>query len=172
MLVVCELTRRILLGTSKVSIGPLLVHNQHITVEVTRLSEVPSVLSEIYTFPNQVTRYDGECSASLTGSNQFTLAFRECFDDLNVIDLGYSGPILWFLSSDINATLSSGERSTSSTRHNQSTLAFRECFDDLNLIDLGYFDPIYTWKTGTRLNTSKAVVLSRCLCPPPIYSTL
>ncbi|KAL8154246.1 hypothetical protein V2J09_012006 [Rumex salicifolius] len=126
-----------------VSVLPLRLHPQHITVEIKRRGEVPWVLSAIYGSPNASTRLNLWCELE---------------------DFALSNNRSWILTGDFNATRSTSEKSRQSDSTQRAFEIFDQWIDNLHLVDLGFIGPKYTWWCGSDPSTRIAARLDRALC--------
>ncbi|KAL8168195.1 hypothetical protein V2J09_009694 [Rumex salicifolius] len=128
--------------TDLVTVTPISLDPQHITVEINRQGEIPWVLSAVYASPNYYRR-------------------DQLWSTLGDFARANNRP--WLIGGDFNATLDSTERTYNSDYANRASAAFASWVNGSQLIDLGFSGPRFTWKYGTTMRTYHASRLDRFL---------
>lgn len=135
---------RILWRKELVTLNVLDAHTQHITVEISKVGEVPWIFSAIYASPDSNLK-------------------RELWEALEEAKRRFSGP--WILGGDFNDTTSMDERvGIGGSEMQQRCRNFANWVESNGLIDLHFSGPKHTWSRGETEDTFKAARLDRFLC--------
>ncbi|KAL9242086.1 hypothetical protein vseg_016122 [Gypsophila vaccaria] len=117
-----------------VTVNPLILHEQHISVEVKRSNQVPWILSAVYASPDTQKR-------------------EEWSTEIQTFGQSLDKP--WMLAGDFNDTRSLNERNGNSYAMRRRCEKFNHWIENNELLELDYSGPTFTWARGYTPETRK-----------------
>ncbi|XP_021757503.1 uncharacterized protein LOC110722546 [Chenopodium quinoa] len=129
--------------TDLVTVSPIIKHNQHITMEITRVGATPWYFSAVYASPDPTKR-------------------RDLWEELNKFASNNSNP--WLIAGDFNETRFPSKRNTSCRETTRRSALFNEWVNDLELIEVEFSGAAHTWARGRSPETRQSGRLDRTLC--------
>ncbi|XP_021742733.1 uncharacterized protein LOC110708815 [Chenopodium quinoa] len=126
-----------------VTINPIHKHNQHITMEITRVGATPWFFSIVYASPDATKR-------------------KELWEELKSFATQHNKP--WLIAGDFNDTKFLSERNTSCRETDRRSALFNERIEDMDLIEVEFSGAAHTWARGRSLETRQSGRLDRALC--------
>ncbi|XP_074318159.1 uncharacterized protein LOC141654951 [Silene latifolia] len=127
----------------EVTVTPLIHHPQHITVEISRVGEIPWYYTAVYASPDTVKRED-------------------LWHELERFARSHNRP--WLTMGDFNDTRFLSERNGRSDGMRRRCNRFNTWFENNNWIDLDFSGPEYTWSRGHTVETRQWARLDRAIC--------
>ncbi|XP_021768668.1 uncharacterized protein LOC110732977 [Chenopodium quinoa] len=128
--------------SNRVNVSPSLKHNQHITMEISRVGAMPWYFSAIYASPNPMKK-------------------KELWEELKNISMSHDKP--WLIAGDFNDTRFPSERNKSCHETNRRSL-FNNWVEDMDLLEVEFSGASHTWARGKSLETRQSARLDRALC--------
>lgn len=126
-----------------VTVNPIASNNQHITVEISKIGEVPWLFSAIYASPDSSLR-------------------KDLWTALEEVKRNFPGP--WLLGGDFNDTSSMYERNgVGGPEMQRRCRLFSDWINANGLLDLGFSGSDHTWFRGESTSTFKSARLDRFL---------
>ncbi|XP_021858798.2 uncharacterized protein [Spinacia oleracea] len=129
--------------TEQVTVEPILKHNQHITMNITRVGATPWYFTAVYASPDPTKR-------------------SELWVELHSFAQTHNKP--WLLAGDFNDTRSRSERNSSCHETTRRSVLFNEWVDDMQLIEVEFSGAAHTWARGLTPETRRSGRLDRTLC--------
>ncbi|XP_056692243.1 uncharacterized protein [Spinacia oleracea] len=127
-----------------ITVNPIEQHNQYITMEITRIGEVPWYFTTVYASPDPSKRQD--------------LIWRE----LENFAARNNKP--WMLAGDFNETRFDWERSSSCSETSRRSNHFNQWVEHNQLLEIEFSCPSHTWARGNSAETRTSARLDRALC--------
>ena len=125
-----------------VTVEPIIHHEQHITMNITRVGATPWYFSAIYASPDPTKR-------------------KDLWEELEKFARTHNEP--WLIAGDFNETRFPSERSRSSHETTRRSLKFNEWIDELELIEIEFSGASHTWARGSFEATYQSARLDRVL---------
>ncbi|KAK9716041.1 hypothetical protein RND81_06G207300 [Saponaria officinalis] len=129
--------------SEEVSVTPIIHNSQHITVEISRVGEIPWYYTAVYASPDSTRKED---------------LWRE----LEFFASTHNRP--WLAMGDFNDTRFLHERNGGGDSMRRRCARFNAWFENNNWIDLDYSGPDFTWSRGNSATTRKWARLDRAIC--------
>ncbi|XP_021748568.1 uncharacterized protein LOC110714368 [Chenopodium quinoa] len=125
-----------------VTVSPIIKHNQHITMEISRVGATPWYFSAIYASPDPLKR-------------------RELWEDLKKFATSHNKP--WMLAGDFNDTRFPSERNSSCSKTTRRSKKFNAWIEDMDLLEVEFSGAAHTWARGLNPETRRSGRLDRAL---------
>ncbi|XP_021771497.1 uncharacterized protein LOC110735618 [Chenopodium quinoa] len=129
--------------TEFVKVNPILKHNQHITMEITRVGETPWFFLAVYASPYPTKR-------------------KELWEELK--DFARHNYKPWMIAGDFNDTRFPSERNTSCKETDRRSKLFNNWIEEMELVEAEFSGAAHTWARGRSLETRQSGRLDRALC--------
>ncbi|XP_021744864.1 uncharacterized protein LOC110710830 [Chenopodium quinoa] len=113
--------------TEVVTISPIIKHNQHISMEITRIGEIPWYFTAVYASPDPSKR-------------------RELWSELEQFAQSHGKP--WLLAGDFNETRFLSERNSSCNETNRRSAMFNDWIEGMDLLEVEFSGAAHTWARG------------------------
>lgn len=126
-----------------VTVEPILKHNQHITMDITRVGATPWYFTAVYASPDPTKR-------------------KELWAELQEFSRTHNKP--WLIAGDFNDTRFPSERNTSCHETTRRSVLFNEWVDDMQLMEIEFSGAAHTWARGLTPETRRSGRLDRALC--------
>lgn len=126
-----------------VIVEPILKHNQHITMNITRVGEQPWYFTAVYASPDPMKR-------------------RELWENLKEFTTTHNKP--WLIAGDFNDTRYDWERSSACSETNRRSARFNNWVEDMELLEVEFSGASHTWARGLTPETRRSARLDRTLC--------
>lgn len=126
-----------------VSVEPIIKHDQHITMNITRVGGLPWYFTAVYASPDPLKR-------------------RELWKELEDFACTHNQP--WLLAGDFNDTRFPSERSSACRETIRRSERFNEWIDNMDLIEVEFSGAKHTWARGLTPETRVSARLDRALC--------
>ncbi|XP_021723765.1 uncharacterized protein LOC110691155 [Chenopodium quinoa] len=126
-----------------VTVNPISQHQQHITMEITRVGEIPWYFSAIYASPDPSKR-------------------QELWKELRDFAASRNKP--WLMAGDFNDTRYPSERNKSCSETNRRSRMFNDWVEEMDLLEVEFVGAAHTWARGKSMETRQSARLDRALC--------
>lgn len=126
-----------------VSVEPILKHNQHITMDITRVFGQPWYFTAVYASPDPAKR-------------------KDLWSELKDFDSTHNKP--WLIAGDFNDTRAAWERSSSCPETSRRSARFNDWGEDMDLLEVEFAGACHTWARGLTPETRVSARLDRALC--------
>lgn len=126
-----------------VTVEPIIKHNQHITMDITRTGATPWYFTAVYASPDPTKR-------------------RELWNELREFASTNNKP--WLIAGDFNDTRFPSERNRSFSETDRRSARFNDWVDEMNLIEIEFTGAAHTWARGLTPETRQSGRLDRALC--------
>ncbi|XP_021864707.2 uncharacterized protein [Spinacia oleracea] len=126
-----------------VSVEPILKHNQHITMDITRIGGQPWFFTAIYASPDPTKR-------------------QELWSELERFASTHNQP--WLVAGDFNETRYGWERNNSCSETTRRSTRFNNWIEDMQLLEVEFVGASHTWARGHTEETRRSARLDRALC--------
>ncbi|XP_074301475.1 uncharacterized protein LOC141632870 [Silene latifolia] len=127
----------------EVTLTPVILHAQHIIVEISRVGEIPWYYSAVYASPDAAKK-------------------EELWRELESFASTHTRP--WLAMGDYNDTRFLSERNGDSDCLRRRCLKFNAWVESNNRIELDYAGPDFTWSRGNSMATRQWARLDRAFC--------
>ncbi|XP_021837638.2 uncharacterized protein [Spinacia oleracea] len=124
-----------------VKVKPIIKHNQHITIDISRVGDTPWYFTTVYASLDPVKR-------------------KELWDDLKNFASTHNKP--WLVASDFNDTRTTSERNTSCQETNRRSA--HDWIDEMQLVEIEFVGAGHTWARGLSRETRQSGRLDQDLC--------
>lgn len=127
----------------EVTVEPIIKHNQHITINITRVGATPWYFTAVYASPDPSKR-------------------QELWKELQEFATTHNIP--WMIAGDFNDTRFPSERNKSCTETDRRSTRFNDWVNDMDLLEVEFTGAAHTWARGLSPETRQSARLDRAFC--------